>query len=240
MVHNVKRNWQRLQIFLLCRGREGLLSACCRMPRTRPIVPDWRFCLRGRDRLIDEHSQSGSQTLHRRDQCRQSIALKVRCSNTVLPSCEYCNTWGTSVSSPLQKVSLCCIIDGTKGVISMRLSSEQKQELGAWLARLRDNQGLTQQEAKDRIGISRTQLCRWEAGTSIPDWARCQNIADAYLVDVEDVRTKCGFTDTQDELSSWAAALARRIEKRTVSLSTSQRQALERTIDSVLSLPGAA
>ena len=120
------------------------------------------------------------------------------------------------------------------------MSVEARKELGQWIAKLRDDQGLTQQQASERIGISRTQLCRWEAGTSIPGWDICQDIADAYRVDVQDVRAKCGYAEGTDDLSAWASSLARRIEKRSAHLSHAQRQAVERAIDSVLTVSNMA
>jgi transcriptional regulator with XRE-family HTH domain len=114
------------------------------------------------------------------------------------------------------------------------MPTEERRESGRYLAGLRDRSGLTQHEAAERIGISRVQLARWEAGTSRPEWERLDSIADAFLVDVKEIRARCGYLKEEDRLSPWAVSLAHRIERRALHLKAPQRKALEKTIDSLL------
>ena len=43
-------------------------------------------------------------------------------------------------------------------------------ELGKFLANLRNEKGLTQQELADKLYIDKRKVSRWECGTSIPEF----------------------------------------------------------------------
>lgn len=117
-----------------------------------------------------------------------------------------------------------------------KLKSESSSEFGAWMSRLRDERQIgTQQVAADRIGCSRVQLARWEAGMSLPSGKYIRAIADLYDVDVNEVGRRAGYpVDSDAQMSPWAMSIARRIERKAQDLPKIKRDAIERAIDSLL------
>lgn len=52
---------------------------------------------------------------------------------------------------------------------------------------LRKKAQLTQEQAAERIGVSRQALASWERGTSTPDLNSCVALADLYQVSIDDL-----------------------------------------------------
>ena len=48
------------------------------------------------------------------------------------------------------------------------------------MAAARVNAGLNQQEAAQKLGISKATLANYEAGRSVPDWEMVHKIGDVY------------------------------------------------------------
>lgn len=111
----------------------------------------------------------------------------------------------------------------------------QPREFGQWLAGLREEAGLTQEDAALRIGISRPQLARWETGRSTPTIESMDAIAAAFGIDQSIVLKNLGYEiENWGSLSSWSLSPAKRIERRAVSMTPERKRALERAIDSML------
>lgn len=58
---------------------------------------------------------------------------------------------------------------------------------GSYLAALRKNAGMTQQEAADRLSISNKTISKWESGGGFPDIAILPALAELYGVTVDDI-----------------------------------------------------
>jgi hypothetical protein len=63
-----------------------------------------------------------------------------------------------------------------------------------------------------------------------------QNIADAYHVEVNEIRKRVRNENAKMEVSDWAAAVARRLERRTAGMSAEKRASVEHAIDSILTV----
>lgn len=53
------------------------------------------------------------------------------------------------------------------------------------MAAARVNANLSQQEAADKLGISRVTLQNYEAGKSVPNWDMVQRIGDLYKFPID-------------------------------------------------------
>ena len=53
---------------------------------------------------------------------------------------------------------------------------------GSYLAALRKDAGMTQQETADRLGVSNKTISKWETGTCMPDYSIIQKLCDALHV----------------------------------------------------------
>lgn len=58
---------------------------------------------------------------------------------------------------------------------------------GSYLAALRKNAGMTQQEAADRLGVSNKTVSKWESGGGFPDIAILPALAELYGVTADDI-----------------------------------------------------
>ena len=58
-------------------------------------------------------------------------------------------------------------------------------DIGAALKKYRNNCGLTQGEAADKLGVTRQAISNWERGHSIPDLEMAKRIAKLYNVKLE-------------------------------------------------------
>mgnify|MGYP004670653235 FL=1 len=58
---------------------------------------------------------------------------------------------------------------------------------GGYLAALRKDAGMTQQEAADRLGVSNKTISKWESGGGFPDIAILPALAELYGVTADDI-----------------------------------------------------
>ena len=58
---------------------------------------------------------------------------------------------------------------------------------GAYLASLRKNAGMTQQDAADRLGVSNKTISKWEKGLSVPDADMLSKLADVLEINVSEL-----------------------------------------------------
>lgn len=52
---------------------------------------------------------------------------------------------------------------------------------------LRKMRGMSQEEAAEKIGVSRQALSKWESGETVPDMQRCMDLASLYEVSLDDL-----------------------------------------------------
>ena len=60
-------------------------------------------------------------------------------------------------------------------------------EVGARLRRIREHTGWSQKEVADRIGVTASQLSRWENGKILPDTESQIDICDSLLVKMDEL-----------------------------------------------------
>ena len=58
---------------------------------------------------------------------------------------------------------------------------------GSYLAALRKDAGMTQQETADRLGVSNKTISKWESGGGFPDIAILPALAELYGVTADDI-----------------------------------------------------
>lgn len=61
------------------------------------------------------------------------------------------------------------------------------QKMGAFLAQLRKEQGLTQQQLAEKIGVSNKSVSRWENGESAPDLSLLPVLAELYHISTDEL-----------------------------------------------------
>lgn len=117
--------------------------------------------------------------------------------------------------------------------------AEKRRDLGDWLRLQREALTLSQEEAAQRIGVSRVQYNRWERGRSTPDPDACEKIAVGFGLPIREVLMHAGYWPAgAEEVSPWAHGLARRIERTADGMPPQTRRLFERTLDSLLALQG--
>ena len=62
-----------------------------------------------------------------------------------------------------------------------------KTSLGAFIAKLRKEKGLTQEQFAEQFNISRRSVSRWETGSNMPDVGLLIEIADFFEVDIREI-----------------------------------------------------
>ena len=62
-----------------------------------------------------------------------------------------------------------------------------QKKIGNFLRELRKEKNLTQEQAADKLGVSRRTISRWETGAYMPDISLIVDIAEMYDVDVRDI-----------------------------------------------------
>ena len=62
-----------------------------------------------------------------------------------------------------------------------------QKKIGSFLRELRKNEGLTQEQVAEKLGISSRTISRWETGAYMPDISMLVGIAEMYDVDVREI-----------------------------------------------------
>ena len=62
-----------------------------------------------------------------------------------------------------------------------------QRKIGSFLKKLRNEKGLTQEQAGEQFNVSRRTVTRWETGANMPDLDVLLEIADFYDVDLREL-----------------------------------------------------
>ena len=60
-------------------------------------------------------------------------------------------------------------------------------KMGAYLKKLRNEKGLTQEELSEKFGVTRRSVSRWETGDNLPDIDVLIEMSDFYNVELKDL-----------------------------------------------------
>ena len=60
-------------------------------------------------------------------------------------------------------------------------------KMGAYLKKLRNEKGLTQEELAEKFGVTRRSVSRWETGYNLPDIDILIEMSDFYNVELKDL-----------------------------------------------------
>jgi len=60
-------------------------------------------------------------------------------------------------------------------------------KIGKFLQTLRKENGLTQEQLAERMGVSRRTISRWETGSNMPDMDILMELSDLYTVDLREI-----------------------------------------------------
>ena len=61
------------------------------------------------------------------------------------------------------------------------------QRIGSFLAQLRKERGLTQEQLAQQLGTSNKTISRWETGSNMPDMDILIDLSDLYAVDLREI-----------------------------------------------------
>lgn len=62
-----------------------------------------------------------------------------------------------------------------------------QQKMGAFLKKLRNEKGLTQEQLAEKFGVARRTVSRWETGSNLPDIDILVEISDFYEVEIKEL-----------------------------------------------------
>jgi len=110
--------------------------------------------------------------------------------------------------------------------------ANEGKEFARWFTSLREDIG-SQDEAAEKIGVSRITLARWEGGKYLPSAKHIPLIAKVFAVSDEEVARRAGVI-LESKVSERSLSLARLIESRLPDLPEDRWQAAMRGIDSFL------
>ncbi len=74
-----------------------------------------------------------------------------------------------------------------------------QQKTGSFLKRLRKQNGMTQEQLAERLGVTARTVSRWETGSNLPDLSLLIEIADLYRVDIREIIDGERKDDTMDQ-----------------------------------------
>lgn len=84
---------------------------------------------------------------------------------------------------------MCRVISDDSGVICNWKGGEDldQKKIGSFLRELRREQGITQEQFAEKLGISARTVSRWETGSNMPDISLLSEIADFYDVGIPEI-----------------------------------------------------
>lgn len=62
-----------------------------------------------------------------------------------------------------------------------------QKKIGSFLKQLRNEKGITQEQAADQFGVAQRTVSRWETGSNMPDISMLVYLAEFYDVDVREI-----------------------------------------------------
>lgn len=62
-----------------------------------------------------------------------------------------------------------------------------QKKIGSFLKELRNEKGITQQQAAEKFGVAQRTVSRWETGSNMPDISMLVDLAGFYDVDVREI-----------------------------------------------------
>ena len=62
-----------------------------------------------------------------------------------------------------------------------------QKKIGSFLRELRKEQGITQEQFAEKLGVSARTISRWETGNNMPDISLLSEIADYYDVGIPEI-----------------------------------------------------
>ena len=62
-----------------------------------------------------------------------------------------------------------------------------QKKIGSFLKELRNEKGITQEQAADEFGVAQRTVSRWETGSNMPDLSILIEIAEFYEVDIKEI-----------------------------------------------------
>ena len=62
-----------------------------------------------------------------------------------------------------------------------------QKKIGRFLKELRNEKGITQEQAANEFGVAQRTVSRWETGSNVPDLSILVELADFYDVDIREV-----------------------------------------------------
>ena len=62
-----------------------------------------------------------------------------------------------------------------------------QKKIGSFLRELRNEKGITQEQAANEFGVAQRTVSRWETGSNMPDLSILVELADFYDVDIREV-----------------------------------------------------
>lgn len=96
------------------------------------------------------------------------------------------------------------------------------KRMGGFLKALRKEQGLTQEQLGEFLGVAGRTVSRWETGSNLPDLGLLVTLADFYHVDIRELidgERKCEamnqeMKDTLEKVADYAGEEKKRLAKR--------------------------
>ena len=62
-----------------------------------------------------------------------------------------------------------------------------QKKIGSFLRELRNEKGITQEQAANEFGVAQRTVSRWETGSNMPDLSILIEIAEFYDVDIKEI-----------------------------------------------------
>lgn len=98
-----------------------------------------------------------------------------------------------------------------------------QQKIGAFLRKLRRENGLTQEQLAQKLNVTARTVSRWETGVNLPDLSLLVELADSYGVDIREIidgerkseKMDTGTKETLLKVLDYAAADKKRTVKKT-------------------------